>query len=755
MHEIEKYPLSPVQGEVVDYVEFSDTPHSQEGTFELIQAVVRRWYIVILCAVFIGGGASTAIWFGMPDKSDTQGSVQISPVDAPIMYETTIASGTGAYLTFKNTQAGVMVNDTVLNRVADAVKDSQLAFFTPGDNLVQVLRTMVAKNEIRVIPERDTEYLRVQMTTEYPADAEKLIDAILSSYVAVVQNNELDSRNARLTQLQSQQKTVEAEMQTKRASIRDRVDIYGTEQLTPLQEIALQQVATLQREQVSIGVQRMLLETRVMTREDQLQDELSLADIADQVQIRVESDPVIISLRQDIQRYTQLIRDGLSTMLETNPEMQRRKQILEELQQELETQRKESTARHEQTALADARRARQTELDALKAELKQLVVYEQKISEQLEKHDENTLRIGRTQLDVDDLREQYENFRQVNSEISRRIQELKVELSRQPRISIASRATSVSSEGKKKKLVMAAPFGGIAMGLALALLLAKMDCRVHAPDEVAKRIGVRIIGTTTGPEHVSRKLLGQQLMDDYQTIRANLGLLDGDGSSKLFVVTSPGMGDGKSTLSVNLATSFARSGRKTLLIDGDLRKPDIASMLNLPESVRGVQDYLFGADIQKTLYRIEGLELYVLASDARNSQDALELLSIPETSRRIRALRDIFDYIIVDTPPVLAFSDAMIWAKMADGVIMTSYIGHSSKTEMKEALKRLHDIKANVIGTVVNNVKTSHSYRRYGYGYGYGYSEKEQAKRAPHKKKDSKTLLISAVSESGKPSKAD
>ena len=747
MQELDKYAYQPVQGEVFDYVDTQQSVHPQDdGIVELVHAILRRWYIVVFCAILVGGGGAVAVWRFMPEKFNTKGSVMVSLVVAPIMYDT--KTGVGNYDTFKNTQAGVMTSDLILNRVADEVKDKELVFFNQQESLLQVMRNMVVNGAIQVIPERGTEFLHIQMSTEVPSDAEKLINAFLRSYEAVVKTDEIDSINDRLSRLEVQRRTLEEQMRRQKAKIRERVDEYGTEQLTPRQEIALKQVATLKQEQVSIGVRRMLMEARVMTMEDQLKDELTLSDITDQVQLRVESDPVIQSLRQDIRRYEQLIRDGQATMIDTNPEMQRRKQILSELQRDLEKQRQEATTRHEQSALADARKKRQGELDSLKAELNQIIAYEEKIREQLKEHDDSTIQIGRTQLDIADWREHYESPRQIFNKIPRRIDELNIERDRKPRISIHSWARSVSAESKKKKLMVAAPFGGLGMGLALAFLLAKLDRRVHAPDDVARRIGVRIIGTTTGPEHVSPKLLGQQLMDNYQTIRANLGLLDGNGNTKLLVVTSPGMGDGKSTLSLNLATSFARSGRKTLLIDGDLRKPDIAIMLNLPGTLRGIQDYLFGMDLEKTIYRMEGLDLSVMASDARNSQDALELLSIPETPERIRRLRDSFDYIIIDTPPVLAFSDAMVWAKMADGVILTSYIGHTSKVEMKEALKRLHEINANIIGTVINNVKVAHSYRRYGYGYGYGYSEKEKARRKPHAtKRGNKALLIGAGSE--------
>jgi Mrp family chromosome partitioning ATPase len=76
---------------------------------------------------------------------------------------------------------------------------------------------------------------------------------------------------------------------------------------------------------------------------------------------------------------------------------------------------------------------------------------------------------------------------------------------------------------------------------------------------------------------------------------------------------------------------------------------------------------------------------------------------------------------------------------------MTSFVGQTSQIEMKQALARLQEIKANIIGTVVNNVKTTDSYRRYGYGYGYHYSAKKHPKRTPHKSRKTKTLLLGEV----------
>ena len=259
----------------------------------------------------------------------------------------------------------------------------------------------------------------------------------------------------------------------------------------------------------------------------------------------------------------------------------------------------------------------------------------------------------------------------------------------------------------------------------MALLLDKADKSLHDPKDVVRRVGVRIIGTTTSPKNVDKLLLGRQLADDYQAIRANLGLLDGGSASKIIVVTSPGIGDGKTTFAVNLATSFAQSGEKVLLIDGDLRKPDIAPMLNLPKGSRGLQDLFFGKGFTRLVYNTGAVGMDVLAADRRNVSDALDLLGKPRTGKCIERVSADYDHVIIDTPPVLAFSDALLWARMADGVILTSFVDRTSRLDLKEAIKRLEQAD-----------------HRYGYGYGYRHTADGDRKRESDSHKRAETLLL-------------
>jgi succinoglycan biosynthesis transport protein ExoP len=250
------------------------------------------------------------------------------------------------------------------------------------------------------------------------------------------------------------------------------------------------------------------------------------------------------------------------------------------------------------------------------------------------------------------------------------------------------------------------------------LLLEKLDTSLRSPEDLVSKAGINIIGTTTNPDNVDSRTLTRLLSDDYQTIRANIGLLNTDSENKIIVVTSPGVGDGKTTFAVNLATSFAKSGKKTLLIDGDLRKPDIAATLKLPEKIRGLQDLLEGVEPQRAIYRMPSTGIDILAADRSNTANALDILSQPDTAKKIRNLCDHYDHVIVDTPPLLGFTDAMLWAKIADGVVLTSFVNRTCSSAFKETVERLSLVDTPLIGAVVNNVQINDPYRYGGFGYG-------------------------------------
>ena len=753
MEDFEKNQELPVLSELVEY----DTPQQEPETnpLELLGCVLRRWYVVILTFLIVSGAGISLVYFLMSKKFETSGMIRVSTVDTPIMYE--IEGRLPPYDTFKNTQATMIGQDIVLNRAADELKEKNLNFFESRQDIFLSLKRMVVNGAIEVVPDRQNEFIHIRMETDYPRDAEQVIDALIRGYMSIVFSEETRGDDARLTALEKRKNTLEDQMEQQRLKIRQRAQEYGTEELTSRQEMMLEQVATLQQELIAISIRRIMLETQVEMKQSQVESELTIDDLTEQRQELVERDPIVQSLHGDVSRYEELVRAGQATMQESNPELKRRVEILEDLRRQLEKRRNEIASDVEGRLAKEIAGSRKGELNMLEGELKQTIAYEGRLREKLEKIDADTIGLGRKQFEIDDYTEQLDQIRQVYNDVSRRIEELNTERSRQPRISVGSYAGSIEAKGKRRKMAMASIFGGLALGVFFAIVLDKLDKSLREPGEMVKRIGVRIIGTTTSPQDVDKELLPQQLMDDYQTICTNIGFLDDSGKTKTIVVTSPGMSDGKTTFSINLATSYVKSGFKTLLIDGDLRKPDIARTLKIPAGYqRGLQDYLFGAELQRALYKLDTMDFYVLSADHRNASDALKILSHPHLIGRIQQLQHHFDKIIIDTPPVLAFADALVWARISDGVVLTSFVDHTSKVEMREAVDRLKEVNVRILGTVVNNVKVSHSYRRYGYGYGYDYGKASRKKQAERRKRNSASLLISGdVENTGDPLQKD
>lgn len=206
--------------------------------------------------------------------------------------------------------------------------------------------------------------------------------------------------------------------------------------------------------------------------------------------------------------------------------------------------------------------------------------------------------------------------------------------------------------------------------------------------------------------------------EQYKLIRANLDFtLSEDEKCPVIGVTSSMRGEGKSTTAVNLSYVFAEKGSKVLLIDGDLRIPSIAKKLGI-DSTPGLTDLLRGKGAQPSEFKSHLLNNWFILPSGDIPPNPSELLGSGRMENLLNRLREIFDYIIVDLPPVNIVSDAVSISSLISGMIVVIREEYTEKKELERCFRQLKLSNVNVLGCVLNEAKSGNgSYGKYGKKY--------------------------------------
>lgn len=248
---------------------------------------------------------------------------------------------------------------------------------------------------------------------------------------------------------------------------------------------------------------------------------------------------------------------------------------------------------------------------------------------------------------------------------------------------------------------------------------------------------------------IRQKMLGKKssfaAVEAYKSTRTNLLFIgDGEGCKKI-VFTSTFVGEGKTTNCINLAITLAQNGQKVLLIDADMRRPtakgvfEINTKEGLSEILAGLATWENEPEDAPYIFRTKRRNLFVLHSGQIPPNPA-ELLASKQMKNLLKKCEREFDYILIDTPPILVVTDAAVLANMVDGYVLVVRAGHTHKESLSESVLRLEQLGANIIGFIINDVDpklSSYKYSsiRYKYGnskyhrYGYGGYENTQEER--------------------------
>ncbi len=302
----------------------------------------------------------------------------------------------------------------------------------------------------------------------------------------------------------------------------------------------------------------------------------------------------------------------------------------------------------------------------------------------------------------------------------------------------ASIPTAPEVPKKKRNLALGIALGAM-LGVGLALLREQLDNTIKSPEALEEVAGTGVVGYIP----FDKKLVTAHAIafdtdnggtaEGFRKLRTNLKFLAVDNPPRLIVVTSSSPSEGKSTTSVNIALALAEAGHSVVLVDGDLRRPRLANYLDLVGAAGFSTVLSGGASLDDVLQQTKFSQLTVLTAGSIPPNPS-ELLGSLATKKMFSDLRARFDYIIVDSSPLLAVTDGAILAAEADGALVAVRAGKTKRDQLAHAIGMLRDVDAKLLGAVFTMLPTrgsgSYSYNYYYYGGSYGDDKRDESNSA-------------------------
>lgn len=278
---------------------------------------------------------------------------------------------------------------------------------------------------------------------------------------------------------------------------------------------------------------------------------------------------------------------------------------------------------------------------------------------------------------------------------------------------------------------------GLFGGVFAAFFVEYMDDSIKTTEDVEKTLGLPFLGLVPlekekGPLYIT-SAPKSVIAESYRTIRTGIMLSTAEKPPKVILVTSTVPEEGKTTTSANLALAMAQIGEKVLLIDGDMRRHNLHEVFNLDNTI-GLSDVIVGREnLSSAIKPINGMPNLNIITGGTIAPNPSELLGSNRMKELLSGFREKYDRIIIDSPPLMAFSDSLVLSRLADGVVLVIWGGNTSGDIIKKASQSLLGVNAKMLGVVINRIDISKKNAYYYYPH-YKYTAYYSGERDKKKK---------------------
>ena len=678
----------------------------------LVQIIWRRRWIVLLSTVVVLAAAFVYLAKATPIYTST------SRVYVEQSGPTIIDKTEGFMTQSKNylyTQVELLKSTPILAAVLNVPGVKQMKTFTKVDNQIVYL-----KKTLDVSVGKKDDIINVSFDSPWPAEAAQLVNVVVESYITYHSTHKRSTSAEVLKILQTEKakrgkeltEKLKAMMDFKRENIALALEYQGgniiLDRLKKLSDaLTLAQLATIENKTIYESTKTMVSDPARLKQfiEAQRAKGVYISTGSERAQLKSELDKLELS-------YADLLRQVTSdhpSVKAIKINIARTKQQIADLDTEF--------------AQAQLAVAEQQYLAAKEKEVQIGKYFEDQRQEALDLNDQ----VAQYTL----LKYEWEQSKKLNDILDDHIEKLSItEDVGALNISIleVARPADKPSKPQKARIMAMALVLALMLGGGLALLRDWMDQRLRSADEISAILGVPVLGVV--PSMSKRKSIaarGQKVHLDsnshaaeaYRTIRTAVFFGVPKGEAKTVLVTSPGAGDGKTTLVSNLAIAMAQAGQKTLILDADFRKPMQHKIFEI-DGDKGLSSVLAGTTTLKEAIqptKIKGLEVLPCGPDVPNPSEILNSETFAKILETLSTNK--YDRIIIDSPPVMPVTDSQILAAICDITLLVLRADKTTRKFSQQARDGLLSVGAHILGAVVNDVSRKNG--RYGYYGGYGY----------------------------------
>ncbi|MFL5242843.1 MAG: polysaccharide biosynthesis tyrosine autokinase [Gemmataceae bacterium] len=682
----------------------------------LLGALKRRWPLAFTLGVLLAAGAAFGAWTIMSWKYTAFAQIQVHST-SPFVVRPNVDAGDSRnlFVTYQKTQASEVKRHDVLS----------LAFEHPDVVALGIAHNHAdpiawLEDELKIEFQDNSEIMTVNLTGTDPDEVKALVRAVTEAYDRLVAQKEPLLRKARLREQQKiyDEKTkVLAQKKEKMHDMAEKLGFSDSGVLALKQTNMLQVLGQKQAALVAAEREWSRAKARLDTYKSREQYLKKPAVSENDLSLFLDNDRAAQVIQADLARQQKTLANYEERKTETA--YIRAEGQVKNLQKALEKRREELRKTLHERVLAQAKQNYETALVQLEAEIKPLAEEKESLKGEVSKLSEQAEQVGRFSTELEMLKEAVRGEQQFVDHLQNEIAGLEAEQNARPRAEL-HQAAALQKKDLKRQLAatIAAPvFVLLLVGLGVAWWEFRAR-RIQSPDEVTQGLGIRVVGAvpnlpvgarTPALALAQQDKLGHHLLESIDGIRTLLLKDATEAATRVVMVTSAVAGEGKTTLASHLASSLARAGRKTLLIDCDLRGPAAHQLFELPLQP-GLSEILLEEIDPDHAIQTTNVDGLWLLSAGQWDREVMYALARDGVKLLFDRLKEEFDFIIVDSHPILPATDSLLVGQHADAVILSILRDVSQSPRVFAACQRLSTLGIRILGAVVSGTNPDEIY---------------------------------------------